>query len=61
MLLYLPPAATLFQFVPLGWVEWVLAIAVSSCVLWAGELYKYLKRRSKRSKVEDLSMIKFRP
>ena len=61
LLLYLPPAAALFQFVPLGWVEWVLAIAVSSCVLWAGELYKYLKRRSKRSKIEDLSMIKFRP
>ncbi|NVM52101.1 MAG: HAD-IC family P-type ATPase [Candidatus Helarchaeota archaeon] len=47
LVLYIPVTASIFSFVPLGWAEWLLAIAVSSCVLWFGELYKYLKRRIK--------------
>ncbi|NVM29259.1 MAG: HAD-IC family P-type ATPase [Candidatus Helarchaeota archaeon] len=50
LLFYFPPAASLFSFVPLGWVEWVLALAASSCVLWFGELYKYLKQKNSNNK-----------
>ena len=48
LIFYLPFAAGIFEFVPLGWSEWLIAIAVSSCVLWFGELYIYLKNTKRK-------------
>jgi len=47
LILYIPFTAIIFEFVPLGWFEWFLAIVVSSSVFWIGESYKYLKKIKK--------------
>ncbi len=44
-LVYVPALQRVFGLAPVGWEEWALALAVSSSVLWAVELYKILIRR----------------
>ena len=43
MVLYVPFFQGVFQFVPLGLLEILIIILLSSLVLWLGELYKYLR------------------
>ncbi|GAG84367.1 unnamed protein product, partial [marine sediment metagenome] len=43
--LYVPFFQGVFQFVPLGLLEILIIILLSSSVLWLGELYKYLKNK----------------
>ncbi len=45
MVLYVPFFQGVFQFVPLGLLEILIIILLSSSVLWLGELYKYLRPR----------------
>ena len=45
MVLYVPFFQGVFQFVPLGLLEILIIILLSSSVLWLGELYKYLKNK----------------
>ncbi len=43
--LYAPPLQWVFRTVPLSWQEWIQIIAVSSSVLLAVELDKWLRKR----------------
>ncbi len=55
--IYTPGVQDIFHFAPIGLFEWLLALGISSLVLWFGELYKYIKRRITRSTLtilEDL-------
>ncbi|MHA1132050.1 MAG: cation-translocating P-type ATPase, partial [Candidatus Helarchaeota archaeon] len=57
LVMYIPPVRDIFKFAPLGGLEWLIAMGVSSLVLWFGELYKYIKRRARRKAlllIEDL-------
>jgi len=45
LILYVPFFQGIFKFATLGWYEWILAIVISSFVLWFGELYKFYKKR----------------
>ncbi|NQU74662.1 MAG: cation transporting ATPase C-terminal domain-containing protein, partial [Candidatus Omnitrophica bacterium] len=47
IVLYVPFFQGVFQFVPLGLLEILIIILLSSSVLWSGELYKYLRPRAK--------------
>jgi Ca2+-transporting ATPase len=42
---YIPPLQTVFKTEPLGLVDWVLVIAISSLPLWGTEIYKAIRRR----------------
>ncbi|MBI4133472.1 HAD-IC family P-type ATPase [Candidatus Uhrbacteria bacterium] len=44
LVIHLPFFQAVFHFEPLGVGEWFTIIALSSFVLWFGELYKYLRR-----------------
>jgi len=46
MVLYVPFFQGVFQFVPLGLLEILIIILLSSSVLWLGELYKYLRPKN---------------
>jgi len=41
---YLPPLQTVFKTEPLGLLDWVLVIAISSLPLWGTEIYKAVRR-----------------
>lgn len=46
MVVYFPPLQRIFQTEALGLFDWVRLILVASCVLWADEARKYIKRRA---------------
>jgi Ca2+-transporting ATPase len=41
---YLPPLQTVFKTEPLGLVDWLLVIAISSLPLWGTEIYKTMHK-----------------
>jgi Ca2+-transporting ATPase len=43
---YVPPLQRIFQTEAIGLVDWVRLLLVASCVLWADEARKWLKRRA---------------
>jgi Ca2+-transporting ATPase len=42
--IHISPLASAFRFEPLGVLEWLFIIAITSSALWLGELYKFLKK-----------------
>ena len=48
MVLYVPFFQGVFKFAALGSLEILTIILLSSSVLWLGELYKYLKKQSRK-------------
>lgn len=49
ILLNLPALQLAFGVVSLNLTDWILCVSVASCVLWASEAAKYLRRRTARS------------
>ena len=45
VVLYLPPLQRIFRTVPLGWIDWIVIVVVSSSVFFAVEIYKWFLRR----------------
>ncbi|MDO8574838.1 MAG: HAD-IC family P-type ATPase [bacterium] len=43
--IYIPFLQQVFRFKPLTILEWLMIFSLSSLVLWAGELYKFIKSR----------------
>jgi Ca2+-transporting ATPase len=41
---YIPPLQTVFKTEPLGLLDWVLVIAISSLHLWGTEIYKAVRK-----------------
>jgi hypothetical protein len=42
---YIPPLQIVFKTEPLGLLDWVLVLFISSLPLWGTEIYKAVRRR----------------
>jgi Ca2+-transporting ATPase len=54
MVVYAPPLQTIFKTEPLGLLDWVLVISISSLPLWGTEIYKALRKHAPRPSVEAI-------